>query len=282
MIGSLLMITLGAAGANEAVSPLRPAAELVTQTGLIIAHRGNSSEAPENTLPAFRSAVRAGADLVELDYRHSADGVPVVLHDETLDRTTNAVRKFGREKIRIASIPWADLQGLDAGEWFAESFQGTRLPTLAAAIDVIQQGSVTLIEHKAGDAATCVALLRSKGVVGRVVVQSFDWEFLAECHRLQPELVLGALGKDTLTSQRLDQAVQTGASVLGWNHKHLDQAAVQAARARGLGVWSYTVNDPEQAARLARWGVTGIITDVPVRMAKVRGGKAPATPSAPK
>ena len=84
--------------------PRRPAAarSLVTKPGvLVIAHRGDSKVAPENTLPAFASAVKAGADLVELDYLHSADGVPVVFHDGELDRTTNACQLWGGEKIRL-------------------------------------------------------------------------------------------------------------------------------------------------------------------------------------
>ena len=124
---------------------------------LMIAHRGDSRRAPENTLPAFASAVRAAADLVELDYHHTADGIPVVVHDEHLDRTTNAVTVFGSKKIAVASRRWAVLGSLDAGTWFRPEFAGTRLPTLEAALDVIQRGSTTLIERKSGDATTCVA-----------------------------------------------------------------------------------------------------------------------------
>ena len=126
---------------------------------LIIAHRGNSSVAPENTLPAFESALDAKADLVELDYHHSADGVPVVLHDDMLDRTTNAQELLGKEKLLVVDVPSAEIAKLDAGLWFSDEFNGTKLPTLVESLAAIQAGSTTLIERKAGDAATLVKLL---------------------------------------------------------------------------------------------------------------------------
>lgn len=161
---------------------------------LVIAHRGDSRVAPENTLPAFASAVKAGADLVELDYLHSADGIPVVMHDSELDRTTNACQVFGGTKIPLARKTLAELGQLDAGSWFDARFQGTRLPRLDESLDTIQNGSMTLIERKEGDAATCVKLLEDKKLLDQVVVQAFDWNYLKDCHALAPGVVLGALG----------------------------------------------------------------------------------------
>src|SRR4051812_11746621 len=108
-----------------------PAQKLVSQPGpLVIAHRGDSIHAPENTLPAFESAVKLKADLVELDYYHSKEGVPVVIHDNFLDRTTDAEAVFGKAKMLVEETPLADLQKLDAGVWFDPKFKGVRLPTL--------------------------------------------------------------------------------------------------------------------------------------------------------
>src|ERR1051325_550817 len=166
---------------------------------LVIAHRGNSVAAPENTLPAFAAAVELGADLVELDYRHSADGVPVVFHDEQLDRATDAARRWGRAKTRIDEKSAAELSELDAGSWDGPEFAGTRIPTLAEALDVIGRGSAPLLERKTGDAATLVELLTRKAMLESVVVQAFDWSFLAECRRLAPALALGALGERELS-----------------------------------------------------------------------------------
>ncbi|HXT58437.1 MAG TPA: glycerophosphodiester phosphodiesterase family protein, partial [Pirellulales bacterium] len=116
---------------------------------LLLAHRGNSAAAPENTLPAFSSAIELGVDLVELDYLHSADGVPIVFHDETLDRSTDAVARWGGQDIPLASRTAAELGQLDAGRWFSPEFAGTRLPTLEQALALICRESRCMIERKA-------------------------------------------------------------------------------------------------------------------------------------
>ncbi|MCH8922713.1 MAG: hypothetical protein IIA67_06140 [Planctomycetes bacterium] len=247
-----------------------PAEKLVTaRRVLIIAHRGDSKAAPENTLPAFRSALRAGADLVELDYYHSSDGVPVVFHDKELDRTTDAVRRWGGRKIPLTSKSLAELRTLDAGRWFNPKFAGTKIPTLTRSIEVIQAGSVTLIERKGGNAKTCVALLAKHRWTEQLVVQAFDWDYLADCHRLAPKLVLGALGSKKITPAKLDQIEKCGASVVGWNYKDLRKSDIVEIHRRGLRVWVYTVDDPKVAQRLIESGVDGLITNVPGKMKKL-------------
>lgn len=233
---------------------------------LVIAHRGDSLTNPENTLPAFASAVEAGADLVELDYVHSADGVPVVIHDTTLDRTTDACQVFGSEKILVKDKLLAELLKLDAGKWFDDSFAGTRLPTLEEALDTIQNGSVTLIERKQGDAKTCVELLRRKGLVHEVVVQSFDWKFLADCYELEPDLVIGALGLEEFKPAQLKTIEKTGAKVIGWQAKSLTPEAIEQMHDAGYKVWAWTVDRPAQAQQLVEWGADGIITNAPARI----------------
>jgi len=244
---------------------------------LIIAHRGYSSAAPENTLPSFRLALMAGADLVELDTHHSRDGVVVVLHDYTLDRTTDATNRWGGAKIPVASKTLAELKTLDAGQWFAPGYAGTRLPTLAEALDLIQGGGgVTLLERKEGDAATLSALLADKKLINRLVVQSFDWQFLSQFHALHPDQVLGALGvpsrladgskptatDKSLNAQWLDALSPTGAKIAVWN-KDVSAEAVALAHKRGLKVWVYTIDDPKLANDLLDMGVDGLITNNP-------------------
>ncbi|MDJ0523459.1 MAG: glycerophosphodiester phosphodiesterase family protein [Planctomycetota bacterium] len=241
-----------------------PAREVVGREGvLVIAHRGASASAPENTLHAFRRALDAQADLVELDYHHSRDGEPCVFHDKTLDRTTDAVARWGGEKLPLSARTTRELRELDAGAWFAERFRGAVIPDLGAALDVIQDGSTTLIERKAGDAGTLVALLERKALLQHVVVQAFDWEFLAACRARAPHLVLGALGSRELSQARLDRIHGIGVAVVGWNHRYVDAAAVEAVHARGLKLWVYTVNDADRARELVALGVDGVITDRP-------------------
>src|SRR6266436_4268205 len=149
---------------------------------LVIGHRGFCSIAPENTLPSFELAISAGADLVELDYRHTTDGVPVVIHDAELDRTTDARRRWNERHIKVAAKTVTQIKGLDAGSWFDTKYAGARVPTLAEALDTIQQRNVALIERKAGDAATCLHVLREMRLINRVIVQSFDWDYLRALH----------------------------------------------------------------------------------------------------
>jgi glycerophosphoryl diester phosphodiesterase len=266
----LVMANVMVGAPSESEKSPTAAQRVASSELLVIAHRGDSGSFPENTLPAFRSAVELGADLVELDYYHSVDGVPFAFHDGTLNRTSDATIVFGREKIPTGSLAWQELQRLDAGAWFDARFQGTPIPSLAESLDVIQEGSITLVERKAGDAATCVQLLREKNLLEHVVVQSFDWDYLADCHRLEPNLILGALGSKELTEDRLDQIKKTGARVVGWNHQDIQREQIEAVQRRGLRIWAYTVNDPDRAQQLIDDGIDGIITDFPAKMMQLR------------
>jgi len=161
---------------------------------LMIAHRAYSSAAPENTLPAFALALEAEADLVELDHHHSKDQVLTVVHDGTLDRLTDAVRRWGTGTNRVSRTPFAKMRELDASSWRGSNQPPATIPSLVEALDLIQSASVTLIERKAGPAEACVRLIRDRREVNQVVVQSFKWQYLEDYHRLEPSQVLGALG----------------------------------------------------------------------------------------
>jgi glycerophosphoryl diester phosphodiesterase len=267
------------------------ALERISRSGpLIIAHRGFSRQAPENTLPAFRLALDARADLVELDYHHSADGIPVVIHDDTLDRTTDATNRWEGKEIAVHERTYAELATLDAGRWFGPSHAGIRLPTLSQALDEIQSRGCTLIEHKGGDPATLVRILRGKEMLSTVVIQSFDWEFLRGLHALMPDLVLGALGPPSsrdgrkltdkekiLSAAHLERIEPLGVRVVGWS-RQVTPDAIRLAHQRGFKVWIYTLNDPQEARRLVDAGVDGLITDDPalIRSALFPGGDEPA------
>lgn len=242
---------------------------------LVIAHRGYSQFAPENTLPAFQLAKEAGADLIELDYHHTMDGIPVVIHDSELDRTTDAKQRWQGDKIKVSSKTAQELQLLEAGKWFGPQWTGTRVPLLTEALKEIQNGGVTLIEQKGGDAATCVTVLREEKLINEVVVQSFDWDYLRDFHQLEPRQVLGALGPPRTKNGRklnddekildqswIDQAHQFGARIVVWN-KQITREAVDYAHRLGLKVWVYTIDDPIVADRLLDQDIDGIISNNP-------------------
>ncbi len=262
--GLLIMSAAGAAGEGKS---LTPAQELLQRDKtLVIAHRGASGVAPENTRPAFRRATEVGVDLVELDYYHSIDGVPLVFHDKDLKRTTNAKEVFGDDSRSITSLTLEEARRLDVGSWFSPQFAGTHMLTLEQSLDEIQARGMTLIERKHGDAATCVEMLRQKKLLGNVVVQAFDWDYLRDCRRLAPDLVLGALGDKELTEQRLQELEQLDVQAVGWSHKYLTSKDITALHERGFKVWAYTVNEVARANELLEADIDGIITDFPERI----------------
>jgi glycerophosphoryl diester phosphodiesterase len=246
---------------------------LALKRPLVIGHRGYSHLAPENTLPSFKLAKAAGADLVELDYYHTKDNQMIVIHDATLDRTTDATNRWGGAKIRVDSKTLAELQTLDAGKWFNPPYPQTPLPTLVESLDEIQSGGgVTLIERKDGDAAACVALLKEKSLINALIVQAFDWSYLSNFHSLCPEQVLGALGPPKIKGRTLtdaekkmspawiDEAKKCGARIVVWN-REVTKETVAYAHKQGLEVWVYTIDDPAVATELLNLGVDGVITN---------------------
>lgn len=275
---SVVPFVLGA----QTNAPIATADQLLTlPRTVVIGHRGYNQFAPENTLPSFQLAKMAGADLVELDYYPGADGKLVVIHDETLDRTTDATMRWGKTGLKIESRPSDALCALDAGSWFDKKnasvpmprYGGTKLPTLSESLDLIQDGNMTLIHHKHGDAATCLELLRQKNLINKVVVQSFDWNYLSDFHQREPKQILGALGplsersgKKLTDAERLldslwvDEVKRVGASIAVWNSQ-ITKPAVAYAHQQGLKVWCYTINEPAVANQLLDCGIDGIITD---------------------
>ncbi len=282
--GLLLLATASTVKSAEPLSPVEAVIHL--HRPLVIGHRGYNQIAPENTLPSFQLAKAAGADMVELDYYQAKDGQLVVIHDEVLDRTTDAVTKWGEKGVTIQSKTADELCSLDAGKWFDSknagshlpTYAGTHLPTLAESLDLIQDGNLTLIHHKQGDAATCLKLLRQKNLVNRVVVQSFDWSYLKDFHQQAPEQVLGALGpldqragnklseaEKTLDKAWVDEVRKSGAQLVVWN-RQITRVAVDYAHQQGMKVWVYTINDPGMANAVLELGADGIITDNPARI----------------
>lgn len=261
--------------------PLRALESRGSARALVIGHRGFSACAPENTLPAFDLALDTGVDLVELDYRQSADGQLIVIHDPDLDRTTDARLRWGGKHIKVEEKTAWEIRSLDCGNWFDSRFEGTRVPLLSEALDLIQPRATALLERKSGDVDSILRLLEAKKLLGRVVIQSFDWNFLRALHAQAPQQPLAALGPVTalpgakrspgvfgqLTGRGLKALRRTGASVVVWN-KQLSRPAVRQAHQEGLKVWVYTINRPELANRLLDIGVDGLITNNPALMWK--------------
>lgn len=243
---------------------------LATDTTITVAHRGDSGDFPENCLPAFESAVSKAAEMVELDFHQTADQQLVCIHDATLDRTTDSRLRLGQNNLKVAKLSLSKLQELDAGTWKHQKFAGTRIPTLEAALATIQAGSVTMIEHKAGDAQTLVTLLRKLDLIHDVLVQSFHWSFLEQVHALEPQITLAALGGSkkypTPSAEALDRIERTHSSMVHWSFKRLTKEHVTELHKRGYLVCVYTLDRVEDFEKAISMGVDAITTNRPSRL----------------
>ncbi len=225
---------------------------------LVDAHRGNSSQAPENTLASIRAAAGV-ADLSEMDVRVSKDGQLVLMHDGGVNRTTN-----GRGGVKTKTL--AQLQALDAGSWFSPDFTGETVPTLAQAIDqALTVDVVPLIERKTGTAETYhneFVRLAVDSSDFRVI--SFNRRFIDDLNVLNPDYQLGILGGGALTPSKLNRLVSQGADFISWAHGSVrSRATVDLVHSYGLELHVWTVNNPTRMQQLIDLGVDGITTDFP-------------------
>lgn len=234
-----------------------------TEAIKVIAHRGDSSCFPENTLSAFRSGISKGADLIELDSHITKDGVLITIHDGKLDRTTNAAKIFGRTDVLISQTTWEQIKPLDAGSWKDTRFAGEPLPALEDSLRTIQAGSVTLLERKSGSALAHAKLLERLGYSESLVVQSFDWDFLAAMRTWLPSARLGALCGEDVTPERLADLKHAGIPLAVWDQEKVNTQTAALFKEAGLEWWVYTLDTPEQWTRLVDLGVNGIITNKP-------------------
>lgn len=248
---------------------------------LRIAHRGASARAPENTLAAFKEAIRLGADLIECDVHLSADEVPVIIHDDTVERTTN-----GRGAVR--ALACARLRRLDAGAWFSSRFRGERIPTLEEALECARGRCGLNIEIKeppgrrraaspavraaAGPASVTRAVARAlkrTGFKDLVIVSSFSPLALCAARTHMPHVRLGYLASRSLRGLRAAHRTVGLHAV----HPHVRLAAprrVRLAHRLGLRVHFWTVNDVRLMRRLLALGCDGLMTDDPALFQELR------------
>lgn len=227
---------------------------------LVIAHRGASADAPENTIAAFELALEQGADGIELDVHLSADGHPVVIHDFTLERTTNGSGPVSARRVR-------DLKRLDAGGWRDGRFLGQRIQTLQEVLERFRDRARFWVELKAGSRVypgieeRVVSTLEIYDVVDRALVQSFDHDAIALARSLSREIRLGVLVEkapvpDALLAPGIASAICPGQDLM-------TEGLLAKIREAGLECYVWTVNEPALMDRLVSWQVSGIITDRP-------------------
>lgn len=228
----------------------------------VVAHRGGGALAPENTLAAIRTGAVSGARMIEFDAKLSADNVVFLLHDDTVDRTSN-----GRGN--AAELDYAAIARLDAGLWFDAGFAGETMPMLDdVAKSCMQFGLAANIEIKpspgretlTGQIVAREAARLWKGLPIAPLLSSFSYDALLAAKDAVPELPRGLLFK-ILPPDWRDQVTSLDCVSLHIDHRALDEPAVVMLKAAGLRILVYTVNDLERARSLAAWGVDAICTD---------------------
>lgn len=221
----------------------------------IVAHRGACGHAPENTLKSFAKAIALGCQRIELDVQVSADGIAIVMHDETLDRTTN-----GRG--RVDALTLAELKMFAAG-------QGEIIPTLQEAMELCRGKVEMQIELKARSSPPLVAdLIKRVWRSDHAVITSFQLSLLDEFARLIPDIQLGLLNNNI----DLDMVTVAKEHRHDWICPRVDivtQQLVQNAHASALRVYVYHVNEDDAARKLISWGVDAIGTDYPEIVSKL-------------
>ncbi|AYY99783.1 glycerophosphodiester phosphodiesterase [Burkholderia multivorans] len=229
----------------------------------VVAHRGGGTLAPENTLAALDEGALRGHRMVEFDAKLSADDVTFLLHDDTVERTSN-----GRGA--AAGMRYAALAALDAGAWRDARFAGERMPTLeAAAARCIALGLAANVEIKPcpgreGDTGRRVAADAAaywRGAAVPPLLSSFSFEALREARETAPELPRGMLYETVPPDWHAQVVDALGCVSLHADHTRLDETQVRAIKAAGLRILVYTVNDLARARELVRWGVDAVCTD---------------------
>lgn len=257
---------------NQADNNLEP------NKSLICGHRGASGHAPENTLAAFREAQEAGADWLEFDVQLSADDEIIILHDDTLKRTTNLGQDLPPSRYSLS-----ELKKLDAGGWFGPGFAGEPIPTLDEVLEEFGGKMGLNIELKSKPGAEADNGLEAKVAeklarhnlfeIEKVIVSSFDAFRLMALHKLNEQIPIGLLYHSRQYPRNFDifQLIPlTGARAIHPNFQLIDQNLMKRARQQNLMVNTWTVNQEADMRKMLELGVDIIITNYPAQLRELR------------
>ena len=256
--------------------PIQPmSAQHTSYKPLVIAHRGASGTAPENTLIATQKALEMGADMVEIDLHMSKDGEVIVIHDATLDRTTN-----GSGLVKDHTLE--ELKKLEAGSWFDPKFNGEPIPTLDEFLILMDGKAIALLEVKkskkelyTGIEQKIVELVRKHQAEKWCIIQSFETPTVQNFLQLVPDweihkLISGQVPVIPVYHDgqiRMGQAMSLpGIQAINPSHKALNRRFVRRAHQHGMKVFTWTVNEEKDFKRVLRFKVDGIITNYPERL----------------
>lgn len=246
-----------------------------TTDRVIFAHRGLNRVAPENTMPAFELAAGAGVGWIETDVDVVKDGTAILIHDSTLDRTTNRTGS-------VYDLTKADLPAIDAGSWFSPEYKGTRIPTLRELVAFLNDREMNCnLELKSHETGRAGALRMVDAVIEELselnperelIVSSFSPSLLQRFHERAPQLTTAMLWETPKIPDDWKSVLEfTGASYAHLGNEGLTHERVRQFRDAGFGVNVYTVNAKDRINQLFNWGATGAFTDVAPEMLHLQG-----------
>jgi len=246
---------------------------------LVISHRGANLEAPENTLPAFEKALAYNVDGFENDVHMTKDGVLVVVHDDTIDRTSNGTGY-------VCEMTFNELRALDFGSWFSPEFAGTKIPTLAeffelcGGLKVINVEIKQAVDGSTASAPAVVKLAKEMGVFDKLLVSSFDMNMLQAClaedpatrvaflYAMDNEDACEAIADDPVAFAKKHNLTAYHPIVLMCNADFIEEC-----QEAGIMVNPWTVNQEHAITALREWGADGVITDEPALAMKINYGE---------
>ena len=234
---------------------------------IVIAHRGASAYAPENTHSAFRMAIDMQAEMIELDVSISKDGVPVVIHDDTIDRTTGS-------KGQVMDYTLAELKELETGSWFRDEFDGEPFPTLEEVLEYTKDKIAVNIEIKSeavsdelegGVVQKSLKLVLKAGVQDQVIFSSFDYRVLTQLEELNPDIPKAMLYEKSQSGRKLPSELVKEYKVDAFNcsHRELSRKWVEDLNEHQIPFLVYTVNDEKRMKEVIEMGAKGIFSDKP-------------------
>lgn len=231
-----------------------------------IAHRGASGIAPENTLAAFKEAIEIGVDAVELDLQGTADGQVVVIHDGSLDRTTD-------QSGQIKDTSLQTIKQADAGSWFDPKFAGESVPTLTEALVSIADNAIALLEIKdVSLTESVVRIVQKMDMVEQSVIISFNSSAIQTVRSLEPRLPTGYIigsKKNIQPIQLCQQLGLLGSNLLNVDHSLVTEDFIYEIRRRGITLWCWTVDDIDRMRELEDLGIQGITSNRPEYFSQV-------------
>jgi len=225
----------------------------------IIAHRGASGLAPENTLASVQEALKIGARMIEIDIHTTKDGEIVVMHDADVSRTTNGVGL-------ISQMTLEEIRSLDAGSWFGAKFSGEKVPTLDEVLRTVKGKADLCVEVKDANPRDVLRKLMRHNFIDHVILFDFDHDRAYEAKKIQPNLRTLLLGTTHASLSKIDPSL---CDFVGSAYSKVDESLVKRVHDLGLQIFVYTVNEENQMKEAVELGVDALITNFPNRAFEV-------------